>query len=89
MVFKTVEPNDQSRAFMAELKDALKSVVDKHPEIDGQMMLAVASQLVGNLIALQDQRLVTAGIVMEMVARNIEMGNAEAVAGVMASKGSA
>jgi hypothetical protein len=43
-------------------------------------MLAVASVLVGQLVALQDQRSMTAAMAMQLVAQNIEVGNREAVA---------
>jgi hypothetical protein len=45
----------------------------------------VASHLVGVLIAVQDQRKVT----REMVARNIEAGNAEAIDGLAKTEGTA
>ena len=39
-------------------------------------MLAIASNLVGKLIALQDQRTMTREMALELVARNIEAANA-------------
>lgn len=62
-------------AFMEDLKAALA----KHTNLSGVEMLAVASQFVGNLVALQDQTRYSASKVMEIVANNIEIGNAVAI----------
>ena len=72
-------------AFMGDLKAALA----KHTNLSGMEMLAVASQFVGNLTALQDQAQWTPEQVMGVVARNIEIGNATAIEGLMASQGQA
>jgi len=42
-------------------------------------MLAVLSNMVGKLVALQDQRKVTPDLAMEVVARNLEIGNMQAM----------
>lgn len=42
-------------------------------------MLAVASALVGQIIALQDQRTMTNAMIVEIVQRNIEYANAETI----------
>lgn len=80
---KTVQPTPELIAFMDDLKAAL----GKHTQLDAMQMLAVGSQFVGNLIALQDQRRVTPAMAMELVARNIEIGNAEAIAPLMGKGG--
>lgn len=46
-------------------------------DLTSQEMLALASHLVGQLIAMQDQRTMTSGAAMEIVAQNIEVGNAD------------
>ena len=52
-------------------------------------LLAVAANMLGKLLALQDQRKVTPTQAMEIVAQNIERGNQQALAQVMQSRGSA
>src|SRR3546814_20280488 len=54
---------------------ALPISLARYRHLSAAELLAVASQLVGNLIALQDQTRHSADVVMELVARNIELGN--------------
>lgn len=82
---KSMEPTPELVAAM----DDMKGVLAKHQHLSAMQMLALASQFVGNLIALQDQRKVTPAMAMEMVAKNIEIGNQVAVEGVMGSRGTA
>lgn len=42
-------------------------------------LLAIASNMVGKLVALQDQRATTTAQAMEVVSRNIEVGNRQVV----------
>lgn len=46
-------------------------------------ILAIASNLVGKLLAMQDQRTMTPQAGLEMIMRNIELGNQEAIAELM------
>lgn len=63
-----------------EFNDAMKEVLGRFENRLGAMeMLAVASHLVGVLVALQDQNKVTPAMAMELVASNIQVGNAEAL----------
>ncbi len=68
-------PSPAHRAFMEDLKGTLA----RHTALSGADMLAVASQFVGQLIALQDQRRFTPEMVMEAVGANIEAGNQAAL----------
>lgn len=53
-------------------------------------LLAVAANMVGKLVALQDQRRTSPALAMEVVAKNIEIGNRQAVGALLGqSKGSA
>ena len=79
------QPTPAHVAFM----DSLKAALAEHQHLTPPEMLAIASQVVGNLIALQDHRRYSPDRVMEMVARNIEIGNQAAIEGVMRSEGSA
>jgi hypothetical protein len=52
-------------------------------------MLAVASNMLGKLVAYQDQRVTTPEMAMRVVAENIEHGNAQALAEVQHARGRA
>lgn len=82
---KLLEPTVAYIALMTDLKEA----IGKHPNLTAMDFLAITSQLVGNLVALQDQTKVTAEEAMEMVALNIETGNAMAIASFQKSEGTA
>lgn len=75
MRVRSQEPTARHRAFRDKLIEALREFDD----VPADQMLAIASHMVGQLVALQDQRKVTPGTAMEIVARNIELGNAEAI----------
>lgn len=51
--------------------------------LSGMEMLAVASNLVGKLVAMQDQRKITPAQALEIVAKNVEEGNKRAIAGLL------
>jgi hypothetical protein len=55
-----------------ELANLLRKHADKLTSLE---ILAVGANMVGKLIALQDQRTVTPELAMKVVAANIEMGN--------------
>lgn len=58
----------------------LVKLLDKHAgKLPAIEMLAVAANLVGKLLAMQDQRKVTPALAVETVARNIEQGNQQAI----------
>ena len=80
-----IRPTREHVAFM----DDMKAVLANHVHLSAKEMLALASQFVGNLTALQDQRTMTSETVMAIVASNIEIGNQAAIDGVMQSEGSA
>lgn len=52
-------------------------------------ILAIAANMLGKLLAVQDQRRVTPAEAMEVIARNIEEGNAEMIAQLTNTKGNA
>lgn len=78
---KTVEPTTRHIECMKKLRAALD------PELTPEEMLGLVCQLVGNLVALQDQRKYSAKAVMEMVAQNIQVGNQEAIREVSSAGG--
>lgn len=54
----------------------LIALVRKHEkELSALELLAVAANMIGKLIALQDQRTITPEMAMKIVADNIEYGN--------------
>ena len=70
-------PTPQQLAF----RNALIETMRLHgATLRADELLAVASHFVGQLIALQDQRLFTSTTVMELVTRNVELGNRDAIA---------
>lgn len=73
---KTVKTTSKHEACYQDLC----KLVDKHAgTLSRPEMLAIAANMVGKLIALQDQRTMTKEAAMEMVAHNIEVGNAHAI----------
>jgi hypothetical protein len=81
---KSYKPTPEVVAFVNDLKAA----IGRHQQLTPDMMLAGASQLVGNLIALQDQRKMTPEMALALVQSNIEVGNREAMAEVLGASGS-
>lgn len=84
MGMKSVAP---SSAHLA-LRAALEQTVQQHiGELPAAELLAVLSHLVGQVIALQDQRTMTPSMVMQLVQSNIERGNFEVVDGLLGATG--
>lgn len=81
----TQQPTPELIAFM----DDLKAAIGRHTHLSAMQMLAVASQFVGNLIALQDQQKVTATMALDLVEQNIQIGNAGAIEDLLNTRGSA
>jgi len=83
---KVVQPQREHTAF----RDDLVAVLRKHAgPLSAPEMLALVAHLVGQLVALQDQRTMSPNLAMEIVAANIEQGNQEVIAGLFDSKGAA
>jgi len=54
----------------------LAALISRHADkMSAKEVLAIAANIVGKLVAMQDQRTMTAAAAMEIVARNIELGN--------------
>ena len=56
-------------------QELIKLVNGHAGKLDALEMLAVASNMLGKMVAMQDQRTVTPEKAMEVVAKNIEYGN--------------
>ena len=82
-MIRALPPSERQIACMKKLRAALD------PELTPEEMLGIVCQLVGNLIALQDQRKYSPKAVMAMVSANIEIGNQEACREVASATGEA
>lgn len=74
---RQINMDERHKRFEAAIKAAMKENV---ADLTGEEMLAILSQVLGQLIALQDQRTMTPDRAMSIVAVNIEAGNASALA---------
>lgn len=72
---KSKLPSKQHEAFRDDMVAALR----KHQHLPPDEMLAIASYFVGQLLAMQDQRKMTAAMGLQIVSSNIEAGNAHAI----------
>lgn len=81
---KDVLPNPQHLAFRKALEDAIR---DHASTMDAMDILAVLSHLVGQVIALQDQRKVTPAMAVALVEANMERGNIEVIDGLLRETG--
>lgn len=83
---KKVRASQAHHDFHIEFSTLLQKYLSHEPP---HVILAIVSQIVGHVIALQDRDLMTPEQAIILVQRNIEAGNAEAVAKMMETKGSA
>lgn len=61
----------------------LAKLITKHAEkINEKEMLAIAANMLGKLIAMQDQRTMSREVAMEIVVLNIEKGNEQVIQGL-------
>lgn len=67
----------------------LRAILRKFDDLGPLDLLALASQMVGQLVALQDQRSITPQMAMEIVAANVEAGNQAALETIQKSRGNA
>jgi len=66
------------------------SLVNKHADkMSALELLAVAANMLGKLVALQDQRTTTPSQAMEVVAQNIEFGNRQVLDQLQQTQGRA
>jgi len=68
----------------------LCALVNKHADkLSALELLAIAANMVGKLVAMQDQRKLTPSAAMEIVAKNIEYGNQQVMDQLCQSRGRA
>lgn len=66
----------------------LCALIRKHAdEVTSVELLALAANMVGKLVALQDQRSVSPELAMEIVAANLECGNKQVIDWLASAKG--
>lgn len=62
-------------------RNDMVAVMDKHAgALDASEMLALAAYTTGQIMAMQDARKWTPALAMEIISKNIEAGNAQAIA---------
>lgn len=86
MGHRSVTMGEDHKRFEAGVKAAMKEHVGG---LNGEEMLAIMSQVLGQLIAMQDQRTMTPGRAMAIVSVNIEEGNRAALADLAKPEGRA
>lgn len=70
-----MQPNQEHYDLLRALQHSIATV----PNMPAIEILAIASQFVGQLVALQDAKTMTTDRAMQIVLGNIEIGNQEAV----------
>lgn len=66
----------------------LCALVSKHAsKLTPIELLAIASNMLGKLLAMQDQRVTTVAMANEVIALNIEEGNRQVIDGLLRGKG--
>lgn len=68
----------------------LTALIAKHT-VSGKLssleVLAIAANMVGKILAMQDQRKITPAKAMEVVAKNLELGNAQVIEEIRTATG--
>lgn len=83
---KTMPPNDADKALHSDIAALIK----RHLTPDTpERVLAIASQVVGQVLAMQDQRTMTTDQAFQIITANIEKGNAGIIENISNTKGNA
>lgn len=82
-------PTQRSRPEHEATYQDLIKLLSRHGELSPPEMLAVAANLTGKLLAMQDQRTMTRETALKIIQKNIEIGNQQVIAELHATKGSA
>lgn len=81
---KSAAPSAAHLAYRKAIEQAMR---DHGADLRADELLAVTAHLVGQLIALQDQRVMTPEMAIALVQQNMEQGNREVVEGLMHQTG--
>ena len=79
-----LNPKPEHEVLYQELTALLRRHGDKVTSLE---MLAIAANMVGKIVAMQDQRSVTPGMAMQIVSRNLELGNQQVLQALRDAKG--
>ena len=83
---KVMAPTQADLALHADIM----ALIQRHLTPDnGERVLAIAAQVVGQALALQDQRTMTKDLALQLIMVNIETGNAGVIEALHNTKGSA
>lgn len=68
----------------------LAALLSKHKgKVSSLEMLAIAANMTGKIVAMQDQRTVTPQDAVDVVSKNMELGNAQVIAELSKTQGRA
>ncbi len=83
---KVVQPTEG----LVNFRNASLALLKEHTgNLDSSEMLAVAAQMIGQMIAMMDQRKWTSDAIMALLIANIEAGNRSVLDAISDTKGSA
>lgn len=82
-----LEPQGPHEQFYQTMSKTLNT--EPFASMPAEELLAVASNFLGKLCALQDQRRYTSAMVMDIVIRNLEIGNQQMLREIQGTKGNA
>lgn len=78
-----------TEAVKAAREDVIAAIKKHGDALRADEILALLSHCVGQVIAMQDQRVMTREMALDIVSANIEAGNAEVIAGLSGAGGNA
>lgn len=84
--FKRIETKPEHEVAYQDLVQLVRKHADK---LTAAELLAIAANILGKLMAMQDQRTMTPNRAMEIVAENIECGNKQVLDDLTKSRGNA
>ena len=84
MKFKNIAPSEKHQAARDAVMQALKIHAAELPAVE---ILALMAHVVGQLIAVQDHRVMTVNMAFEVIEKNIEAGNKDATAMLLSAGG--
>lgn len=84
MSARTIAPSDADRLFYEDATALIKRYLTPDTQ---ERVLAIASQIVGKILAMQDQRTMTPERGLAIISANIEAGNQQVIANLIDEKG--
>ncbi len=76
-------------AYEVAYQDIVELIANHAGQTSGLEILAIASNFLGKLLAMQDQRTVTREQALAVVAKNMELGNMQVASQMMKTEGNA